>query len=120
MAVKLRDKKITIYKGQTVDAGGLMPDLHYVPIHSGRLWAYVRQTSEMEVRNTAGEYSMESIVVTFAWRTGLDSALLYVEYNGVFYDVKRVDTYEGYKDTITLTCDKMTYQPKADKIESYS
>ena len=37
MAVKLRDKKITIYKGQTVDTGGLMPDLHYVPIHYGRL-----------------------------------------------------------------------------------
>ena len=120
MAVKLRDKKITIYKGQTVDAGGLMPDLHYVPIHYGRLWAHVRQTSEMEVRNTAGEYSMESIVVTIAWRTGLDSALLYVEYNGTFYDVKRVDTYEGYKDTITLTCDKMAHQPKVDKIESYS
>lgn len=120
MAVKLRDKKITIYKGKNVQGNGLMPDLHYVPIHSGKLWAYVRQTSEEEVRNTAGEYSRESIVCVIAWRTGIDSSLLYVEYKGVFYDVKRVDTYEGYKDTITLTCDKMAHQPKADKIESYS
>ena len=40
---------------------------------------------------------------TVNYRAGLTTAC-YVEYNGVKYSVSWIDTFEGYKQDITLYC----------------
>ena len=119
MKGKVRDKKITIYQQRNVAENGEMPKMKYVPIHSGRLWAYVRQTSADEVFNSAGEYSRESMVFEIAWKDDVKAVGHFVEYKGIFYDIKRVDTFEGYKGNITITADKMVSQPKPEEFMSY-
>ena len=114
--MKLRDKKITIYRQVEVGESGFMPVMAYKPIHRGTLWAYVRQTSGTEVFYSSGEYSNESMVFTIAWRNDIIVETDFIMYKGVFYNIKRVDTFEGYKDTITLTCDKCLHQPEAEDI----
>ena len=96
-----------------------MPKMKYVPIHSCRLWAYVRQTSGTEVFYASGEYSSESMVFEIAWRDDVESLGHFVEYKGIFYDIKRVDTFEGYKGSITITADKLVSQPKPEEFMSY-
>lgn len=119
MKGKVRDKKIVIYQQRNVAENGEMPKMKYVPIHSGRLWAYVRQTSGTEVFYASGEYSSESMVFEIAWRDDVESVGHFVEYKGIFYDIKRVDTFEGYKDSITITADKMASQPESENILTY-
>ena len=45
----------------------------------------------------------EEVLFTINYRAGLTTAY-YVEYNGVKYSVTRIDTFEGYKQDITLYC----------------
>lgn len=117
--LKLRDKKITIYRQKDMSEPGGMPKMKYQPIHPGKLWAYVRQTSGTEVFYSSGEYSNESMIFTIGWREDIITLEDFVEHKGVFYNIRRVDTYEGYKDAITLTCDRMTSQPESESIVDY-
>ena len=116
---KLKDKKITIYRQQDVSKPGYAPKMKYKPIHPGTLWAYVRQASGTEVYLSSGEYTQESMNFVIGWRPDIITLNDFVEYKGIFYDIKRVDTYEGYKDNITITGDRMLSQPDPDDIVPY-
>lgn len=119
MKGKVRDKKIKIHRGVDVAEPGARPKIMYQPIHEGSLWAYVRHTSGTEVFYASGEYSSESKIFVIGWRDDIDTLTDVVEYKGVFYDIKRVDTFEGYKGNITITADKMVDQPKFEEIMPY-
>ena len=73
------------------------------PIHSGRLWAYYRQLSGSEFYASAMVNAAEEVVFTVNHRTDVTTEML-VEYGGKFYDIKRIDKYEGYTDDISLYC----------------
>ncbi len=66
-------------------------------------WAYFRQLSGKEIFAAAAYRYDEEVLFTINYRAGLTTAC-YVEYNGVKYSVTRIDTFEGYKQDITLYC----------------
>ena len=70
------------------------------------VWAYFRQLSGKEIFAAAAYRYDEEVLFTINYRAGLTTAC-YVEYNGVKYSVTRIDTFEGYKQDITLYCKRM-------------
>ena len=70
------------------------------------VWAYFRQLSGKEIFAAAAYRYDEEVLFTINYRAGLTTAC-YVEYGGVKYSVTRIDTFEGYKQDITLYCKRM-------------
>lgn len=101
--MKLKDKKIRIlqYFHGTDDHG--FPVDEWRPLHSGRLWAYYRHLSGNEFYASAMVNASEEVVFTINYRTDLTNEMM-IEYGGKFYEVIRVDDYEGYKDDLNIYC----------------
>ncbi len=101
--MKLKDKKIRIIAfTSTTNEHGFNTE-EWRPIHSGRVWAYYRQLSGSEFYASAMVNAAEEVVFTVNHRTDVTTEML-VEYGGKFYDIKRIDNYEGYTDDISLYC----------------
>lgn len=101
--MKLKDKKIRIIAfTSTTNEHGFSTE-EWRPIHSGKLWAYYRQLSGSEFYASAMVNAAEEVVFTVNHRTDVTTEML-VEYGGKFYDIKRIDNYEGYTDDISLYC----------------
>ena len=66
----------------------------------------LRQLSGKEVFAAAAYRYDEEVLFTINYRADLTTAC-YVEYNGVKYSVTQIDTFEGYKQDITLYCKRM-------------
>ena len=99
--MKLKDKKIRIIAfTSTTDEHGFSTE-EWRPIHSGKLWAYYRQLSGSEFYASAMVNAAEEVVFTVNHRTDVTTEML-VEYGGKFYDIKRIDNYEGYTDDLSL------------------
>lgn len=114
----LKDKKITIYrKIITVDDWGNQIS-SYQPIHPGKLWAYVRQLSATEYFAAAQVQNKEEMLFTVNWRPDI-TPQMYIEYKGVWYDIKRVDTFEGYKENLHLYASQTLRPPDPDDIIPY-
>ena len=67
------------------------------------VWAYFRQLSGKEIFAAAAYRYDEEVLFTINYRNDITTACL-VEYGGVRYNVNRIDTFEGYKQDITLYC----------------
>ena len=119
MGKHLKDKKIAIYLETNVGKPGGMPVGGYKPIHPGRLWAYVRQLSQQELSFSSGDYTQETTLFEINWRRDLITLQHYIEYRGIFYEIKRIDTFEGYKDAIKITASESLRQPDPDNIFPY-
>lgn len=101
--MKLKDKKIRIIAYvHTVNEHDFGVD-EWQPIHNGKLWAYYRQLSGNEFYASAMVNAAEEVVFVVNHRTDVTTEML-VEYGGKFYDIKRIDNYEGYTDDISLYC----------------
>lgn len=116
---KLKDKKIVIYRAVDVSEPGDMPKVKYKPVHPGKIWAYVRQTSASEIFFASSTFSQESMNFVIAWRPDIISLEDFIMYNGVFYNIQRVDTFEGYKSDITITGNSMLVAPDPDDFLPY-
>ena len=115
----LKDKKIAIYR-KFVDkdnAGFAMPV--YAPIHPGRLWAYVRQLSASEFYAAKAVQQSEEMLFTINYRRDVTAADCFIEYKGIFYDITRVDTYEGYKEDLKLYAARLASQPQPGEIVAW-
>lgn len=112
MAKNLKDKKVIIYEQVNAAKPGGAPVMKYKPIHPGRLWAYVRQLSTKELEPASGEWTQDTMRFVINWRSDVITLDHYVEYRGIFYEIMRVDTYEGYKDEIRITGDQLGSQPQ--------
>lgn len=101
--MKLKDKKIRIlqYFHGTDDHG--FPVDEWRPLHNGRLWAYYRHLSGNEFYASAMVNASEEVVFTINYRTDLTKEMM-IEYGSKFYEVIRVDDYEGYKDDPNIYC----------------
>lgn len=119
MARGLKDKKITIYKETNIGEPGRLPKRSYKPIHPGKLWAYVRQLSQKELFYASGDYTQETTLFEINWRSDVIPLEHFVEYQGTFYEIKRIDTYEGYKDVIKITASEVMSQPDSDNVFPY-
>lgn len=114
----LKDKKITIYKtAVTIDDVGERITV-YQPIHPGKLWAYVRQLSAKEYFAAAAVQNKEEMLFTVNWRADI-TPQMYVEYKGVWYDIQRVDTFEGYKENLHLYAAEEIRPPSENSIIPY-
>ena len=115
----LKDKKIILYRAeQSTDKEGFPTAAKYKPIHDGRLWAYVRQLSASEFYAAKAVQNSEEMLFVVNWRGDL-TADLYIEYKGVFYNVTRVDTFEGYKEDLKVYAAKLLSQPGEWDIEEW-
>ena len=101
--MKLKDKKIRILQYvHSTDEYGFGLD-EWRPIHSGRLWAYYRQLSGNEFYTSAMVNASEEVVFTINHRKDVTTEMV-IEYGGKYYEVARVDDFEGYKDDLNIYC----------------
>jgi SPP1 family predicted phage head-tail adaptor len=98
--MKLKDKKIEILSVTIVkDAEGFSSEL-LTPI-APPLWAYFRQLSGAEIHANDATFSAEDVQFVINWRDDITTRHV-VRFRGVLYDITRVDTFEGYKEDVTL------------------
>jgi len=113
----LKDKKIGIYKKETIkDSAGFSTTV-YKAIHPGRLWAYVRQLSAGEFYASAALQQKEEMFFTVNWRDDINPPTsFFVRYKEKFYSITRVDTFEGYKQDLKLYAALLASQPKPSEV----
>lgn len=106
--MKLKDKKIEILSvTNTKDPDGF-PVETLTPI-APPLWAYFRQLSGREVYAAMSVKATEEVQFVINWRNDVTTAHI-IRYKGVLYDITRVDTFEGYKEDLTLYCKRRAKQ----------
>lgn len=100
----LKDKKIIIYKEENGEDASGFPVNGYKPIHPGKLWAYTRQLSAKEFYASAQVNVNEERLFIINWLNvnPLDAEYLYILYNGLWYKITRIDTYEDYKKDLRI------------------
>ena len=98
--MKLKDKKIEILAVQSVINENGYPEETLEPI-CPPVWAYFRQLSGKEYYAANAEQVQEEVLFQINWRAGLSTAHV-IRFNGVLWDITRVDTFEGYKGDLTL------------------
>ena len=54
--------------------------------------------------------TLEEMLLVVNWRNDIDPLTCYIKYKGRYYNIKRVDTYEGYKGDIQLFADGGTLE----------
>ena len=112
----LKDKKIGIYRKETIkDSAGFSVTV-YKAIHAGKLWAYVRQLSAGEYYASQALQQKEDMFFTVNWRNDINAADCFVRYKDKFYDITRIDTFEGYKEDLKLYALLLASQPKPGDI----
>lgn len=106
--MKLKDKKIELLQQVTTrdNEGFAQTTLQSV---GAPVWAYFRQLSGKEVFAAATTNYKEEVLFTINYRKDITTAHV-VRYKGVLYDITRVDTFEGYKEDLTLYCSRRTRQ----------
>ena len=98
--MKLKDKKIEILAvTHTQDPEGYSIET-LTPI-SPPMWAYFRQLSGKEVYAAMSVQATEEVQFAINWRDDITTRHI-VRYKNVDYDITRVDTFEGYKNDLTL------------------
>lgn len=119
---KHKDKKITIYKeirkGDSIGWQGC----YYIPIHPGTIWAYKRQLSAGEGFAAMSMTIEEEMLFVVNWRRELKTNQVYkffISCNGDWYDVKRIDIFEGYKEDIQIYASYENHGPGPEKILTY-
>lgn len=109
MKKRLKDKKIQIMGVTNTAAPGDMPTEEFAPIHDGTLWAYVRQLSASEQYAAMQVQANEEMLFVINWRDDVTNANV-IKYKDKYYNIKRVDTYEGYKQDIQIYADAGTLE----------
>ncbi len=59
--------------------------------------------SGREYHAANAEHMQEEVLFTINWRSDVTTAHV-IRYNGVLWNITRVDTFEGYKGAISLYC----------------
>ena len=99
--MKLKDKEIELLRQMhTRDEMGITT----TTLESmGTVWAYFRHLSGKEVFAAATVNYKEEVLFQVNYRTDLTTANV-IRYNGRLYNITRIDTFEGYKQDLTLYC----------------
>ena len=98
--MKLKDKKIEILTVATAkDPDGFSVET-LTPI-APPVWAYFRQLSGKEVFAAQTVQATEEVLFIINWRGDITTRHI-IRFRGVEYDITRVDTFEGYKQDLTL------------------
>ena len=105
--MKLKDKEIELLRQMhTRDEMGITT----TTLESmGTVWAYFRHLSGKEVFAAATVNYKEEVLFQVNYRTDLTTANV-IRYNGRLYNITRIDTFEGYKQDLTLYCSRRARQ----------
>ena len=106
--MKLKDKKIEILTPVTVRDEAGFSTTTLLPLGTP-VWAYFRQLSGKEVFAAATTNYREEVLFQVNYRTELTTAHV-IRYRGVLYDITRIDTFEGYRQDLTLYCSRRARQ----------
>ena len=99
--MKLKDKKIEICKYQyTTDAIG---NHKKTLVSVAKVWAYFRQLSGKEIETGISTKTNETVLFKISYRADLKTTHV-IKYNGILYDITRVDVFEGYKSDLAIYC----------------
>ena len=100
--MKLKDKKIEILAVRRVinENGYAVETL--VPV-CPPVWAYYRHLSGSEYFAANAEQLKEEVLFQINWRQDVSTSHV-IRYNGVLYDISRVDNYEGRREDLKLYC----------------
>ena len=71
------------------------------------MWAYFRHLSGEEYFAASTTNYKEEVLFQINYRTDLTTAHV-IRYNGVLYDITRIDSYEGYKADLKLYAKRRT------------
>lgn len=106
--VKLKDKKVVIYKKITYRDSAGFQTTAYMPIHpQPSLWAYFKQLSAdlLYASNTVSLKEECYFRVNYMeYLKTAHTSDLTLSYNNKMYQITRVDPYEGYKRDLALYC----------------
>ena len=105
--MKLKDKKIELVGFNSIINENGYPVTVETTI--ARVWAYFRQLSGKEAFAAATINYKEEVLFTVNYRTDITTACV-VRYRGVLYDITRIDTFEGYKEDLSLYCSRRARQ----------
>ena len=100
--MKLKDKKVNIYRERYVPNGNGYTTKVTEPVALNG-WAYFRQLSGSEYFSANAEQVREEVLFQINYREDVNTGCC-VRYNGVLYDITRVDVFEGYRADLTLYC----------------
>ena len=99
--MKLKDKKIEICEYQyTTDAIG---NHKKTLVSVAKVWAYFRQLSGKEIETGISTKTNETVLFKISYRADLKTTHV-IKYNGILYDITRVDAFEGYKSDLAIYC----------------
>jgi head-tail adaptor len=112
----LKDKKIIIYRRTVEKDSEGFGTAKYTPIHSGRLWAYARQLSAGEFLSGKAVWQSEEMLFVLNFRNDINPADCFIEYRGVFYNITRVDAFDGYKGDLRVYAGRLPSQPDVEDI----
>ena len=99
--MKLKDKKIELLKQvHTRDEQGFTKTT-LEPVAT--VWAYFRHLSGKEVFAAATTNYKEEVLFQISYRADITTAHI-IHFHGVQYEITRIDTFEGYKEDLTLYC----------------
>lgn len=104
MVKKLKDKKISILKKQYIEdeIGNQYED--WADLTPTPIWAYFRQLSGTERASAAvSDIVTEEVLFRINWRDDIDTSAV-VKFRGTYYEITRIDTFEGYKEDLSLYC----------------
>lgn len=99
--MKLKDKKIDIQEVRYVT--DKIGNRKKETVTVATVWAYFRHLSGKEVFAAATVNYKEEVLFQVNYRADLTTANI-VCYNGTLYNITRIDTFEGYKEDLTLYC----------------
>ena len=98
--MKLKDKKIEVLAVTPIKDPEGFPTQVLAPI-APPLWAYFQQLSGKEVYAAMSVQAIEEVQFVINWRGDITTAHV-IRYKGVLYNITRVDTFEWYKQNLTL------------------
>ena len=98
--MKLKDKKIEIQESRYVSDAIGNRKKELVTVET--VWAYFRQLSMKELYSVTTQVQ-EEVLFQINYRTDITTAHV-IKYNGIQYEITRIDTFEGYKSDLTIYC----------------
>ena len=106
--MKLKDKKIELLaQVSQVNANGYA--VTTLQAICPPVWAYYRHLSGKEVFAAATINYKEEVLFQISWRDDITTTHV-VRYDGVLYDITRIDNFEGRKEDLTLYCARRARQ----------
>ena len=104
--MKLKDKKINIGEYQYVSDS--IGNRKKTLVTIATVWAYFRQLSMKEYYGVTTQVQ-EEVLFQIGYRADLTTNYV-VKFRGVEYEILRIDTFEGYKEDLTLYCSRRARQ----------